>query len=291
MKNIQLSKINLKAPTQLRLLENSQHIEELAYAYAEKGKFLELPWVALVKETNEFVPIDGFHRLMAVEWLRDSDMQTESNTEVVEIRYSEFDTMAEAIIAAAGVNATHGLKRQYGDVGNAIRTILDIDRIRFMESKFKLNKAAIMAAVNCSTRTYERETKEIRAEIEVERNLAVKKLAEQGFSQREISQRTDVPQKTVSRILSESKAQLAEMTHTKITTSEPSTASDSSGKSKLSQNGYSESHRWTYPDTPPTWETVTDEQLIHFFSTMPERQRNLVKDILTKEYEKRQIEA
>ena len=68
------------------------------------------------------------------------------------------------------------------------------------------------------------ETKEIRAEIEVERNLAVKKLAEQGFSQREISQRTDVPQKTVSRILSESKAQLAEMTHTKITTSEPSTA-------------------------------------------------------------------
>ena len=158
MKNIQLSKINLKAPTQLRLLENSQHIEELAYAYAEKGKFLELPWVALVKETNEFVPIDGFHRLMAVEWLRDSDMQTESNTEVVEIRYSEFDTMAEAIIAAAGVNATHGLKRQYGDVGNAIRTILDIDRIRFMESKFKLNKAAIMAAVNCSTRTYERET-------------------------------------------------------------------------------------------------------------------------------------
>ncbi|MDA8940356.1 helix-turn-helix domain-containing protein [Pseudoalteromonas marina] len=169
--------------------------------------------MAYVAETNEYVPIDGFHRLMAIEWLHNQNViQTDANTEEVEIRYSKFDTMSEAIIAAAGVNATHGLKRQKGDIQNAIRTLLEVDRIGFMENKFKLNKKKIMATVKCSARTYEQETKEIRAELERQRNIAVIELYEEGITQREITSRTGVPQKTVSRILGESNTHSAQMT-------------------------------------------------------------------------------
>ena len=61
MNTIALSKINLKAPTQLRSLgEDMSHVEDLAHSYADTGSFRELPWVALIKDTNEYVPIDGF---------------------------------------------------------------------------------------------------------------------------------------------------------------------------------------------------------------------------------------
>jgi hypothetical protein len=206
MNNITLAKINLHAPTQLRLMENQQHIEDLAHDFIEAGSFQELPWVAFVKETNEYVPIDGFHRLMAIEWLsKQDDIEHNVNTEEVAIRYSEFDTLAEAIIAAAGVNATHGLKRQKGDIQNAIRTLLEVDRIRFMESKYKLNKKVIMDTVKCSSVTYTKETKTIRNELEAARNIAIDTLALEGLSQREIAQRVGCDQKTVSNILREEK--------------------------------------------------------------------------------------
>lgn len=202
MNTINLSKVNLHAATQLRLMEDQTHIEELAHAYADNGSFHELPWVALVKETNEYVPIDGFHRLMAVEWLHNqSDIQTDANTEVVAIRYSEFDTMADAIVAAAGVNATHGLKRKKGDIANAIRTIIEVDAIRFMKSKYKLNQKAIMEVVNCSRQAFTQETLEIRKRLEAARNNAVKELASKGISQREVASRVGCDEKTVRNIL------------------------------------------------------------------------------------------
>jgi transposase len=150
---------------------------------------------------------------MAIEWLgKQDDIEHNVNTEEVAIRNSEFETLAEAIIAAAGVNATHGLKRQKGDIQNAIRTLLEVDRIGFMENKFKLNKKKIMATVKCSARTYEQETKTIRNELEASRNITIDTLALEGISQREIALRTGVPQKTVSRILSESNTHNAQMT-------------------------------------------------------------------------------
>lgn len=219
MNSIALSKVNLQAPTQLRLMENQAHIEELAHVYADRGSFHELPWVAYVAETSEYVPIDGFHRLMAIEWLHNqNDIQTDANTEKIEIRYSEFDTMSEAIIAAAGVNATHGLKRQKGDIQNAIRTLLEVDRIGFMENKFKLNKKVIMDTVKCSARTYEQETKTIRHELEAARNIAVDQLALEGLSQREISLRTGISQPTVNRILGDSNTHNAQMSQSESNT-------------------------------------------------------------------------
>ncbi len=229
MNSIALSQVNLQAPTQLRLMENQAHIEELAHVYADRGSFHELPWVAYVAETDEYVPIDGFHRLMAIEWLHNqNDIQTDANTEEVEIRHSEFDTMSEAIIAAAGVNATHGLKRQKGDIQNAICTLLEVDRIGFMENKFKLNKKVIIEAFKCSSRSYEKGTKEIRAELEKQHNIATIELHEEGINQREIVERTGTSKGTVDRVLSAIK-QDAPDTHGAQTGQDESTEIESWG--------------------------------------------------------------
>jgi len=214
MNTIALSKINLKAPTQLRSLgEDMNHVEDLAHSYADTGSFRELPWVGLIKDTNEYVPIDGFHRLTALKWLAEQEeIECHVDLNNVSVRLTEFDTMAEAIVAAAGVNANHGLKRKSTDIQNAIQKLLEVDRIGFSKNKFTLDSEAIMKAVKCSSATYRRATEEIRKELTDARDFEVKRLNYEGISQREIQLRTGVSQKTISRILSESKRSLSNMT-------------------------------------------------------------------------------
>ena len=177
MNTIALSKINLDAPTQLRALgEDMTHVKDLAYSYADTGTFTELPWVALIKETGEYVPIDGFHRLNAIDWLtKQNEIPVEVDLENVAIRYSEFATMADAIIAAAGVNANHGLKRKSTDIQNAIQKLLEVNRIGFSKTKYTLDSDAIMKVVNCSSATYRRATEEIRKELTDARDFDVKR--------------------------------------------------------------------------------------------------------------------
>ena len=215
MNTIALSKINLKAPTQLRCSgEDTTHVEDLAHSFADTGSFKELPWVALIKDTSEYVPIDGFHRLTALQWLAEhEDIECQVDLDNVSVRLSEFDTMPEAIVAAAGVNANHGLKRKSTDIHNAIQKLLEVDRIGFSKTKYTLDSEAIMKVVNCSSATYRRATEEIRKELTDARDFEVKRLDYEGISQREIQQRTGVPQKTISRILSESKRSVSKMTH------------------------------------------------------------------------------
>ena len=214
MNTIALSKINLKAPTQLRSSgEDMSHVEDLAHSFADTGSFKELPWVALIKDTNEYVPIDGFHRLTALQWLaeqEDAECQVDLNN--VSVRLTEFETMADAIVAAAGVNANHGLKRKSTDIQNAIQKLLEVNRIGFSKTKYTLDSDAIMKVVNCSSATYRRATEEIRKELTGARDFDVKRLNYEGISQREIQQRTGVPQKTISRILSESKRSMSKTT-------------------------------------------------------------------------------
>ena len=298
MNTIALSKINLQAPTQLRLMENQAHIEELAHAYADNGSFHELPWVAFVKETNEYVPIDGFHRLMAVEWLHNQkDIQTDANTEAVAIRYSEFDTMAEAIIAAAGVNATHGLKRQKGDIQNAIRTLLEYNRIDFMLTPYKLNKKAIMETVKCSSRAYEKETRVIRSELEAHRNITMFNLHEEGLSQREIAQRIGCDQKTVSNILREEKTHGTDIPQ--INSLEPkgeSIAHDAevakddepsvfthSTTSTVAEDPWAEFEKEDRKKSKPKTqkESLSDDELTKLLSGLSPRQRTLAINYLT----------
>tara|TARA_B100001057_G_C22863595_1_gene955589 strand:+ start:4247 stop:5182 length:936 start_codon:yes stop_codon:yes gene_type:complete len=232
MNTIALSKINLDAPTQLRALgEDMTHVKDLAYSYADTGTFTELPWVALIKETGEYVPIDGFHRLTALQWLA---VQDEITTSVdyynVAIRYSEFETMADAIIAAAGVNANHGLKRKKGDIQNTIRKLLEVDRIGFMKNKYKLDKKKIMEVVGCSDRMYRQESQSIRDDLDIARNLEVKRLYnEEMLPQREIAKRVGCDEKTVRNIVGaekrhssknpQSKNEQQEESHEEITSS------------------------------------------------------------------------
>tara|TARA_Y100001951_G_C11296245_1_gene275844 strand:+ start:682 stop:1620 length:939 start_codon:yes stop_codon:yes gene_type:complete len=221
MNNIKLELIDLNAPTQLRLMKESQtHVEELAYVYSEKGEFEQKPRVALVKETGTYVPIDGFHRIRSVLWLSSEEFlargeplaRPDLDLESIAIQYEEYETMADAIVVAAGVNSVHGLKRQKGDIKNAIRALLEVDRTRFMVDKFTLNAAAIMKVVNCSKRTYEYETKEIRQELTDYRDLTVEELSSEGLGAQAISTRTGIAPTTVKRILSASpKTQDAQM--------------------------------------------------------------------------------
>jgi DNA-binding XRE family transcriptional regulator len=233
MNTIALSKINLDAPTQLRALgEDMTHVKDLAYSYADTGTFTELPWVALIKETGEYVPIDGFHRLNALKWLA---IQDELTTSVdyynVAIRYSEFETMAEAIVAAAGVNAKHGLKRKKGDIQNTIRKLLEVDRIGFMKNKYKLDKKKIMEVVGCSDRMYRQESQSIRDDLDIARNLEVKRLYnEEMLPQREIAKRVGCDEKTVRNIVGaekrhsaknpQSKNEQQEESHEEVTNSD-----------------------------------------------------------------------
>jgi predicted DNA-binding protein (UPF0251 family) len=189
------------------------HVEDLAHSFADTGSFKELPWVALIKDTSEYVPIDGFHRLTALQWLAEqADIECQVDLDNVSVRLTEFDTMSEAIVAAAGVNASHGLKRKSTDIQNAIQKLLEVDRIGFSKTKYTLDSEAIMKVVNCSSATYRRATEEIRRELTNARDFEVKRLDYEGISQREIQQRTGVPQKTISRILNESKRSVSKTT-------------------------------------------------------------------------------
>ncbi|MCS5578787.1 MAG: helix-turn-helix domain-containing protein [Alteromonas macleodii] len=217
MNTIALSKINLEAPTQLRALgESMSHIEELAHSFADTGTFTELPWVALIKETGEYVPIDGFHRLNAIDWLtKQNEIPVEVDLENVAIRYSEFETMAEAIVAAAGVNAKHGLKRKKGDIQNTIRKLLEVDRIGFMKNKYQLDKKKIKEVVGCSDRVYEVESKSIRGSLLADRNMAIDKLHAEGLSHREIAERVGATHPTVMNVLGGKKTHNAEIYQSK----------------------------------------------------------------------------
>jgi transcriptional regulator with XRE-family HTH domain len=210
MTKVLLNTIDLNAPTQLREMKESQHhVRDLAYVYADNGEFLELPWVGMIKGSKILVPIDGFHRLRAVAYLssdefnkiEDAPNVSHLDLEVVNVKVTQFDNMGEAIIAAAGVNATHGMKRKSGDIATAIAAIIKVEKMMFMENNYKLNKRVIMRTVNCSTTSYNRETKDLRSNLLKQRNFDMRGLYADGMSQRDIAACVGVDHKTVSNIL------------------------------------------------------------------------------------------
>ena len=212
--------IDLQAPTQLRVLgESMHHVRELAYIYADIGAFQNKPLVAAIKGSDKLVPIDGFHRLRAIEWLASDLFKDEEDApdvshldlEVVDVDYVEYDTIGEAVIAAAGVNGSHGLKRQQNDIKSAINAILDAEKMMFMHNRYQLNKKAIMKAVNCSSRTYERQTSILRGRLKSTRDMDILKFDVDGHSQREIADIVCCDQATVQRILAAAKTSVTQM--------------------------------------------------------------------------------
>jgi hypothetical protein len=220
MTKVLLNTIDLNAPTQLREMKESQHhVRELAHVYADNGEFLELPWVGMIKGSDVLVPIDGFHRLRAIAYLssdeftkiEDAPNVSHLDLEVVNVKITQFANMGEAIIAAAGVNATHGMKRKSGDIATAIAAIIKVEKMMFMETNYKLNKRVIMATVNCSTTSYNRETKDLRSNLLKQRNFDMRKFYAEGMSQRDIAACVGVDQATVARLLGDAFEPLVEM--------------------------------------------------------------------------------
>jgi hypothetical protein len=220
MTKVLLSTINLKAPTQLRMMGESQlHIEDLAMSYADTGKFRELPKVGLIKGDKILVPIDGFHRLHAVKWLASDDFKTfpdapdvsHLDLTIVEVEIVEFNTIGEAIIAASGVNSDHGMKRKAGDIGTAIAAILEVEPMMFMENKYKLNKRVIMETVKCSSTSYVKETAIIRADLTSTRNMTIRRLHEEGRSLRDIAGIVGIHHSTVEQLVGVGKCSVSEI--------------------------------------------------------------------------------
>jgi hypothetical protein len=212
MSTVELSTINLQAPTQLRLMKESQlHIEELAFAYADKSEFTELPWVGRIEGSDVLVPIDGFHRLHAIEWLGSDEFKKREdapniahiNTCVAKVRITDFPNIGMAIVAAAGVNGTHGMKRKVGDVATAIEAILKVEPKMFMIGDYKLHKGVIMSVVNCSERSYRRETLDIRSNLSKQRDLDILAMNDEGMSLRGIADIVGCDHKTVSKVIGE----------------------------------------------------------------------------------------
>jgi transcriptional regulator with XRE-family HTH domain len=210
MTTVELSTINLQAPTQLRLMKESQlHIEELAFAYADKGEFTELPWVGRIAGSDVLVPIDGFHRLHAIEWLGSDEFKkyegapdiSHINTCVAKVRITDFPNIGMAIVSAAGVNGAHGMKRKVGDIATAIEAILKVERRMFMIGDYKLDKEHIMRIVNCSATSYTTETEKMRGNLTSQRNFDIRAMNDEGMSQRDIAEKVGCGQKTVSRLL------------------------------------------------------------------------------------------
>lgn len=199
--SVELSSIALNAPTQLRM-ESQGHIDDLAASYEDTGCFHTLPLLATVTGEEFYVPLDGFHRLKAVESL---------NVAKTECSLIHLDTMDDAIIYAAGVNSDHGKKRESGDIANCINKILEVAPERFMESEYKLNKKAIMEVVKCSDRYYTQLSKEARDNLTASRNLKIRTLASEGLSQRAIADKLSVDQKTICTVLAEEKTPMAEI--------------------------------------------------------------------------------
>jgi transposase len=210
MTQILLNTINLQAPTQLRQMKESQlHIEDLALAYADKGEFTDLPWVGRIAGSDVLVPIDGFHRLHAIEWLssdefakyEDAPDVSHINLTVVKVRLSDFNNIGEAIVKAAGVNSTHGMKRKKGDIATAIAAILKVEPKMFMKDDYKLDKAMIMQTINCSATSYTTETEKLRGNLTSQRNFDIRAMNDEGMSQRDIAEKVGVEHTTVGRVL------------------------------------------------------------------------------------------
>jgi hypothetical protein len=220
MTKVLLNTINLQAPTQLRMMGESQlHIEDLAMSYVETGKFRELPKVGLIKGDKILVPIDGFHRLHAVKWLASDDFKTfpdapdvsHLDLTIVEVEIVEFNTIGEAIIAASGVNSDHGMKRKAGDIGTAIAAILEVEPMMFMENKYKLNQRVIMETVKCSAASYRRETAKIREDYKNTRDTKIVELHEAGRSLRDIAGIVGIHHSTVEQLVGVGKCSVSEI--------------------------------------------------------------------------------
>jgi hypothetical protein len=108
MDQIELSKLETSAGTQMRLQIDERVIEE----YAEH--LSELPPIVVFRDGERYIVADGFQRLAAFSKRGEKQIPCEIKV----------GTVRDAILYAAGANATHGVRRNNGDKRRAIETLL-----------------------------------------------------------------------------------------------------------------------------------------------------------------------
>jgi hypothetical protein len=118
VETLELKKIRTDGGTQLRAKLSEKAIEEYAAAM-RKGHRAEFPPLVVFFDGTDYWLADGHHRYHAAQRVMHG------------VRYDTFDcevhrgSRREALIYAAGANATHGLRRTNADKHTAVMALLD----------------------------------------------------------------------------------------------------------------------------------------------------------------------
>ena len=118
LETLELKKIRTDGGTQMRAKLSEEVIEEYAAAMRE-GHRAEFPPLVVFFDGTDYWLADGHHRYQAAQRVMHG------------VRYDTFDcevhrgSRREAIIYAAGANATHGLRRTNADKHRAVTALLD----------------------------------------------------------------------------------------------------------------------------------------------------------------------
>ena len=119
---VEIAKIRRDGGTQPR----AQLYEEVVSEYAEDMRQgAEFPPVTIFFDGSEYWLADGFHRVSAKETIGEKEVVSEVHT----------GTQRDAILFAAGANATHGLRRTNADKRRAVERLLrDFEWRRWSDS-------------------------------------------------------------------------------------------------------------------------------------------------------------
>jgi hypothetical protein len=118
VETLELTKIRTDGGTQMRVKLSEKVIEEYGAAMRE-GHRAEFPPLVVFFDGTDYWLADGHHRYHAAQRMMHG------------VRYDAFDcevrrgSRREAIIYAAGANATHGLRRTNADKQRAVMALLD----------------------------------------------------------------------------------------------------------------------------------------------------------------------
>jgi hypothetical protein len=131
-----------------------------------------------------------------------------------------------------------------------------------MLNSYKLDKKAIMSTVNCSSRSYEVETKVIRDDVVKQRNFDIRALHEEGKSLREIEEILNVSKSVISRVVvpETQSAQMGQVEYLSV----PETQSAQMGQEEPSIL----SHVTAAEEVSDPWEDDTPEEPLHTPSSL-----------------------
>jgi hypothetical protein len=134
---VNLSELNMSAGTQMR----SQIDERVIDEYAEHLR--ELPPIIVFYDGSRYIPADGFQRIAAYSKCGEKQIPCEVKA----------GTVRDAILYAAGANATHGRRRTNADKRRAIETLLRDEEWRQKSDRWIADVVKVGASLVGSVRS------------------------------------------------------------------------------------------------------------------------------------------